>query len=218
MQSHLHVCACVCARSRAADVCVRACVSVRLCACVCVRARACMCENGRVRHLEALLGASAATAEATKLRTSGISAAASTTTTLPSEPGHLPASAAVRVPARRARMRSESLSGQNGGESIAATSRLTRHACSDGHSCGRLQTQPQTAEGGAPAGDSMASATRSSTVTFTAVLSVARTSAANALRCGGQTSTTGVLTGRWRTATQPHRGGRIGEALWFRQP
>jgi hypothetical protein len=87
-----------------------------------------MCENGRVRHLEALLGASAATAEATKLRTSGISAAASTTTTLPSEPGHLPASAAVRVPARRARMRSESLSGQNGGESIAATSRLTRDA------------------------------------------------------------------------------------------
>ena len=96
VQFHSRVCACGRARGPR-NVCVRACV--RQCAFV--------CENGCVRHLEALLGASAATAESqTKLRTSGISAAASTTTTLPSEPGHLPASAAVRVSARRVRMRS----------------------------------------------------------------------------------------------------------------
>ena len=98
MCNFIHACAHVCLRARGPrNVCVRACV--RQCAFV--------CENGCVRHLEALLGASAATAESqTKLRTSGISAAASTTTTLPSEPGHLPASAAVRVSARRVRMRS----------------------------------------------------------------------------------------------------------------
>ena len=90
-------------------MCVCALAGRGMCACVraCVRQCAFVCENGCVRHLEALLGASAATAESqTKLRTSGISAAASTTTTLPSEPGHLPASAAVRVSARRVRMRS----------------------------------------------------------------------------------------------------------------
>ena len=51
-----------------------------------------------------------------------------------------------------------------------------------------------------PAGDAMASATRSSTVTFTAVLSVARRSAARAPRCGGDSTKGQSLAGGKQTA------------------